>query len=341
MKILVAVSGGVDSAVCALLLKNQGHEVSLVHFVMHKAGVKNLPDVRRVAEVLQLPLYEKFLEAEFEEKVTKFFISEYLSGRTPNPCVRCNPTFKFFQLLALGDELGCEKVATGHYAKVTVDAEGKPHLWEGDNPKKDQSYFLSGLSAEQLKRVVFPLAGYCKDETRRKACEAGIPVAQKKDSQEICFVPNDDYPAFLLQRAPEAFKPGPICDVTGTKTGEHAGLPYYTIGQRKGIGAHCARKYVVRLDAENNTVIIGDNSDLITSEVKLGNFHWINEKPEKSFWAKAKIRSTSPPKECEVILKKENTVLLRFKEPERAAAPGQAGVVYAAGEVLGAGTIEL
>ena len=186
MKILVAVSGGVDSAVCALLLKNQGHEVSLVHFVMHKAGVKNLPDVRRVAEVLQLPLYEKFLEAEFEEKVTKFFISEYLSGRTPNPCVRCNPTFKFFQLLALGDELGCEKVATGHYAKVTVDAEGKPHLWEGDNPKKDQSYFLSGLSAEQLKRVVFPLAGYCKDETRRKACEA---LRKKKTAKKFVLCP--------------------------------------------------------------------------------------------------------------------------------------------------------
>ncbi|MBP5627941.1 tRNA 2-thiouridine(34) synthase MnmA [bacterium] len=335
MKIAVAISGGVDSAVSAKLLSEQGHDVVLCHFLMSDAGEKGAIDARRVAEHLKRPFFLLDLRNEFEGCVVRPFIEEYLRARTPNPCVNCNPNFKFKQLIAFADKEGCDRVATGHYAIVK---EGR--LFQAKNQKKDQSYFLSRLSAEQLKRIVFPLGGYAKEEVRKLAADYGIPVAAKHDSQEICFIPGDDYEAFLRERAPESFVPGDILDTEGNVVGKHVGLPSYTIGQRKKIGAHLVRKYVVRIDKENNSVVIGGNEDLEQKIVTLSDTRWLRNPESDSFEAEAKIRSVSAPKKCLVRVLPNGLTELEFAAPERAAAKGQAGVIYRSGEVLGAGIIK-
>ena len=336
MRIAVAISGGVDSAVTAQLLSKDGHEVVLCHFLMSDAGEKSALDAKRVAEHLKLPFFLLDLRSEFESCVVQPFIKEYLLAHTPNPCVYCNPNFKFKNLIAFADREGCAKVATGHYAVVK---DGR--LFQAKNQKKDQSYFLSRLSVEQLNRIVFPLGEYTKEEVRKLAAEWSIPVAAKHDSQEICFIPGDDYEAFLRARAPESFIPGEILDTAGNKCGTHVGLPSYTIGQRKKIGAHCVRKYVVRIDKENNRVIIGGNEDLEQKTVLLTDTRWLVKPTSETFEAEAKIRSVSAPKKCLVKVLPDGRTELEFALPERAAARGQAGVIYLSGEVLGAGIITI
>lgn len=336
MKIAVAISGGVDSAVSALLLKEAGHDVLLCHFLMSDAGSRGAEDAKRVAEHLKLPFFLLDLRSEFESCVVKPFIDEYLFARTPNPCVNCNPNFKFKNLIAFADRESCDKVATGHYAVVK---DGR--LFQAKNIKKDQSYFLSRLFPEQIRRIVFPLGEYVKEEVRRIAGEKGIPVAAKHDSQEICFIPGDDYEAFLRERAPESFVPGDILDTEGNVVGKHVGLPSYTIGQRKKIGAHLVRKYVVRIDREKNSVIIGGNEDLEQKIVTLSDTRWLVKPESETFEAEAKIRSVSTPKKCLVRVLPEGQTELEFALPERAAAAGQAGVIYRSGEVLGAGIITI
>ncbi|MBO7543141.1 tRNA 2-thiouridine(34) synthase MnmA [bacterium] len=336
MKIAVAISGGVDSAVSALLLKEAGHDVLLCHFLMSDAGSLGAEDAKRVAEHLKLPFFLLDLRSEFESCVVKPFIDEYLFARTPNPCVNCNPNFKFKNLIAFADRESCDKVATGHYAVVK---DGR--LFQAKNIKKDQSYFLSRLFPEQIRRIVFPLGEYVKEEVRRIAGEKGIPVAAKHDSQEICFIPGDDYEAFLREREPGSFVPGDIVDTEGNVVGEHVGLPSYTIGQRKKIGAHLVRKYVVRIDKENNSVVIGGNEDLEQKIVTLSDTRWLVKPESETFEAEAKIRSVSTPKKCLVRVLPEGQTELEFALPERAAAAGQAGVIYRSGEVLGAGIITI
>lgn len=339
MRILVAISGGVDSAVSAYLLKKAGHEVLTAHFLTSERGVSAAEDAKRVAAALGVRCEIKDLREKFEETVVRPFVKEYLRARTPNPCVNCNPNFKFRELLSLADELECERAATGHYARIERDPAGRAHLLPAADLKKDQSYFLSRLSYDQISRIIFPLGDLIKEEVRKIAAQAGIPVAEKRDSQEICFIPNDDYESFLKARAPESFKPGVICDTSGRDLGSHVGLPAYTIGQRKKIGAHCARKYVIRLEREANRVVIGDNEDLFKGEALLEDVVWLQPPPGDSFSAECKIRSTSPPKPCTVRILRSGEALLEFAEPERAVTPGQAGVIYRSGEVLGEGTI--
>lgn len=339
MRILVAISGGVDSAVSAYLLKKAGHEVLTAHFLTSERGCAAAEDAKRVAAALGVECVLKDLRERFEETVVKPFIKEYLQARTPNPCVNCNPNFKFRELLSLADELECEMAATGHYARIERDIAGRAHLLAAANWKKDQSYFLSRLSYDQISRIVFPLGGMEKEEVREIAAKAGLPVARKRDSQEICFIPNDDYEAFLKERVPDSFKPGVICDVSGREAGTHVGLPAYTIGQRKKIGAHCVRKYVVRIEKQENRVIIGENEDLLKKEALLEDMAWLQPPPGEEFNAECKIRSTSLPKKCRVKILSKEKVLIEFAEPERAVTPGQAGVVYCSGEVLGEGTI--
>lgn len=334
MKIAVAISGGVDSAVSALLLKEAGHDVLLCHFLMSDAGSLGAEDAKRVAEHLKLPFFLLDLRSEFESCVVKPFIDEYLFARTPNPCVNCNPNFKFKNLIAFADRESCDKVATGHYAVVK---DGR--LFQAKNIKKDQSYFLSRLFPEQIRRIVFPLGEYVKEEVRRIAGEKGIPVAAKHDSQEICFIPGDDYEAFLREREPGSFVPGDIVDTEGNVVGEHVGLPSYTIGQRKKIGAHLVRKYVVKIDKENNRVVIGGNEDLEQKIVTLSDTRWLVKPESETFEAEAKIRSVSTPKKCLVRVLPAGLTELEFALPERAVTPGQTGVIYLSGEVLGAGTI--
>jgi len=340
------MSGGVDSSVTAALLKERGYKVAGATFSFSNIGLpgydslrKNVGDAKKVADFIGIPHYEIDVAEQFAENVIKPFVDEYSKGRTPNPCARCNRLLKFDVLIKRAEEIGADYVATGHYAKIIHEANGKNRLFSAEISAKDQSYFLFNLKKEQLSKILFPLAGFSKNEVRKKAAELNLPVAEKPDSQEVCFIPDDNYPGFIKDNFPETLKPGVIVDLSGEITGEHEGIQFYTIGQRKGIGAHCKRKFVVKIDAEKNEIIIGDNEDLFSDEMMIGEFNWISDlNHKKTFPAKVKIRSASPPANCivEII---EDKVKVVFDQPQRAVTPGQAAVIYIDAEVIGGGFI--
>ena len=342
------MSGGVDSSVAAALLKEQGYKIAGATFSFSNIGLpgyeflrENLDDAKKVADFLKIPHYEIDVAKDFKEKVIIPFVNEYSKARTPNPCARCNRVLKFDVLIKKADELGADFLATGHYAKIIHESGGKNRLFSAESSAKDQSYFLFNLKQEQLSRIIFPLAGFTKDEIRKMAAEMKLPVADKPDSQEVCFIPDDNYPKFIKDNFPEILKPGKIKNLSGEITGEHEGIQFYTIGQRKGIGAHCKRKFVVKIDAENNEIIIGDNEDLFTNDLMIGEFNLINNPTgENKFNAKIKIRSNSLPVDCSVDLLNNGKVKIIFEEPQRAVTPGQAAVIYYDNEVVGGGFIE-
>ena len=344
--ILVAMSGGVDSSVTAALLKGQGYKVAGATFSFSNIGLpgydslrKNVDDAKNVANFLDIPHYEIDVADQFAEKVIKPFVDEYSKGRTPNPCARCNRLLKFDVLIKKAEDIGADYVATGHYAKIIHGDDGKNKLFSAEISAKDQSYFLFNLKQNQLSKILFPLAGFSKNEVRKVAAELNLPVAEKPDSQEVCFIPDDNYPGFIKDNFPETLKPGNIVDLSGKITGEHEGIQFYTIGQRKGIGAHCKRKFVIEINNKNNEIIIGDDEDLFSGEMMIGEFNWINDLThKKTFPAKVKIRSASPPADCivEII---EDKVKVAFDKPQRAVTPGQAAVIYVDDEVIGGGFI--
>ena len=343
MHILVAMSGGVDSSVTAALLLKEGHQVSGFTFMVADGTSKKVAgtihDARLVAETLNIPHYITDVSQDFTRTVIEPFVAEYARGRTPNPCTICNRVLKFKTLIEKAEEVGAEMIATGHYAQITHDSGSLCHLKRGLDLSRDQSYFLFNLRQNQLQKTLFPLGGQHKTEIRKTAEALNLPVADKPDSQEICFIPDDDYPAFIRSRYPETLKPGEIVDLSGTVVGSHEGIQFYTIGQRKGIGAHTERKYVVQIDAAHNRVVIGGNDDLLRKEFIIRSVNWIVPPPATTFTAAAKIRSTTPPLPCEVKQCKNETVIT-FKEPQRAITPGQAGVVYVGDEVIGGGFID-
>ncbi len=345
LHILIAMSGGVDSSVAAALLKEKGHRVTGVTLSIasseicgHDALEKSVHDARRVAEFLDIPHHVIDVSETFTETVVEPFVQEYSRGRTPNPCVRCNRLLKFKTLIEAVDSLGADKVATGHYARIERAADDLCHLHMGIDANRDQSYFLFYLSQDQLRHVLFPLGSWKKDAIRLKAKDIELPVADHPDSQEICFIPDDNYAGFIRRNYPETLRPGEILNVSGAVTGRHDGIQFYTIGQRKGIGAHGKRKFVVGIDGETAAVVIGDDEDLWHKEMRLQEMNWIVPPPSTRFVAAAKIRSTTPPAPCDVILEDEG-VRIVFSEPQRAITPGQAGVIYAGDEALGGGFI--
>jgi tRNA-specific 2-thiouridylase len=367
MKIAVAMSGGVDSSAAAAILKEQGHE--LVGFTMQlwdqRRGINvdengdplpsrccsldDVYDARRVAEELGFPFYVLNLERDFERDVVQPFVTSYLNGETPIPCVACNSRLKFASLDRLALSLGCEKVATGHYARVEFDAAtNRYRLLRGLNEQKDQSYFLWELTQAQLARALFPLGEMSKPEAREAARQHGLKgVAEKKESQEICFVPDGDYAGFIdryLEAENETTRlpgPGEIVNTAGQVIGSHEGIHRYTLGQRRGIGIADEKPlYVISLDTNKNRVTVGPAGELMSSEFTAAGVNWISlDTPATPVRAEVRVRYRHTAAPATITPLADARARVVFDEPQRAITPGQATVFYRDAEVVGGGWI--
>jgi tRNA-specific 2-thiouridylase len=352
-RIVVAMSGGVDSSVAAYLLKQQGYEVIGLFMrtgshaaeaaaPAHKRGccsAMDARDARRVADRLDVPFYALDFEREFD-RVIDYFTEEYLRGRTPNPCVMCNNWLKFGKLWSYGQQLEADFVATGHYAQVRETAAG-PELHRGVDPGKDQSYVLFGLPRSLLGRVRFPIGGLGKQQVRVLAREAGLGVHDKPDSVEICFVPEGNHADFIRRRQPGRSSAGHIVDTSGKVLAEHQGIENFTIGQRKGLGfAAGARRYVLQLIETDGTVIVGDRDELLSSGLTATGVNWLIAPFADPITCIAKIRYRHAGARATVTLEPDGCARVHFHEPQSAVTPGQAVVFYEGSRVLGGGWIE-
>lgn len=355
-RIVVAMSGGVDSSVAAALLQKQGCEVigitmcfNLPDIETNKprcCGLQGIEDARRVCHKLGIKHYVINMQKVLEEKVISDFFLEYLKGRTPNPCVRCNQYVKFDALFNKALSLGASYFATGHYAQVVRTKEGYL-LKKARDLNKDQSYFLYRLGQKQLEYTLFPLGGYTKSQVRQMAKEFGLAVAEKKGSQEICFLPSEDYRDFLTQRLKQyklrlktKITPGQIINTEGKALGMHKGIAFYTIGQRQGLGISCGYPvYVIKIDAKNNRIILGNKEEALSSEFIVKNQHFVHNPIKKRVAAKVKIRYNHREAEAEIIPSYKK-LKVRFKKAQFAVTPGQSAVFYEKNKVLGGGIIE-
>jgi len=353
-RILVAMSGGVDSSVAAYLLKREGWEVIGVTLDLwagpegaepsaRACCARAAEDARSVCRKLGLPHYTLNCRDEFRRQVVDRFCEEYLRGRTPNPCIRCNERIKFDHLLNLARELDAQAVATGHYAIVEgPDEKGRYLLRRGRDRAKEQSYVLFGLRQDQLAGCRLPLGRWEKPKARGLARELGLRTHNRPDSQEICFVPDNDYAGFLARWAPERIRPGPILDTSGRLLGRHRGIHMFTIGQRKGLGIAAGRPlYVVRIEAESATVVVGPREETLRRSFLVSDVNWIASSPAVPLEAQVKIRYTHHPSPARVEpLEGGRAARVTFLAPQGAIAPGQAAVFYRGDLVLGGGTIE-
>jgi tRNA-specific 2-thiouridylase len=355
-RVVLGMSGGVDSSVAGYLLKKQGYDVVGVTMKVWPqdcisraedkcCGPQAIADARAVAHSLGIPHYVVDEADQFEKLVIDYFAAEYKSGRTPNPCVMCNEKVKFGNLWAKASAIGAQFIATGHYALVEHHPE-RAVLRKGRDPRKDQSYFLFSLRQEQLQRALFPLGGMEKPEIRAIARELGLKTADKVDSQEICFVPGNDYKAFLRSHLGDGaeFQKGGIYDKAGNRLGDHEGIEWFTIGQRKGLpGGSAKPRYVIDIDPVSHRVIVGDAEDLVVGEFELTHTHW-NPQPDgpaegEPFDVTVKIRYAHAGAEATVYPRANGEATVRLRAPQRAVTPGQAAVCYRGDEVLGGGWI--
>lgn len=352
-RIVVAMSGGVDSSVTAALLRDQGYEVIGIsmqvwdysRFNGGEAGsccsLDDIHDARRVAEQLGIPFYVVNFEEEFERLVIGDFIDEYFLGRTPNPCVRCNQWIKFELLLKKAQALGADFLATGHYARTDRGGDGRFRLLTGVDRGKDQSYFLFALTQEQLGHVLFPLGGLTKAEVRKLAAHYELRVAEKRESQEICFIPDNDYVRFIEEARGKGHLSGEIVDSGGKVLGTHEGIYRYTVGQRKGLGiAHPHPLYVVRVDREKREVVVGGKEELFSEGLSVRNVNWIIPPPTYPLEVTCKIRYRHQPVPCRIVPLPDTRAEVRFHAMEKSVTPGQAAVFYDGDQVLGGGWIE-
>ena len=334
-KVLVGMSGGVDSSVCAHILQKKGYEV--VGLTLDVLGCKdnNCDDAKKVCDRLGIKHIVLNLKEEFDEKIIKYFVNEYIQGRTPNPCVLCNREFKFEKMIAEADRLGTQDVATGHYVRM-MNKNDRYILQKAKDRTKDQSYVLYRLSQEQLVRCIFPLGNYTKKQIRDIAKELGFENSDKADSQDICFVKDGDYSSLIH---PQQNTKGEIVDVEGNVIGEHEGIYNYTIGQRKGIKISSKRPlYVVRIDKEKNRVVVGDRKDIYSNKLIAKDINWI-EIPKNKMLIRARIRYHS--KEAWAIIEnKKDSVIVKFLKPQRAITPGQSVVFYKGNNLIGGGIIQ-
>jgi len=347
------MSGGVDSSSTAAVLKEQGYDVIGItlklpglgeptHGKTGCCGITGIEDARRVAFRLGIPFYVLNYEKEFTNTVIAEFCKEYAQGRTPNPCVSCNKIVKLGSLLKKARSLGAEYVATGHYARIKYNKTTKHYELRKGIDSKDQSYFLYALSQKQLQHIMFPLAGYTKDEVRQVARRYKLPVAEKPGSQDICFIPDNDYGKFLKERHPELAKPGPVVHISGKVLGEHKGIAFYTLGQRKGLGiAYGEPIYVIALDKKHNKVIVGSKEDTLRKELIADKVNWVSiAEPKRAFRAQTKIRYGPKEALTKIIPLKGKRVRVLFDKPQSAITPGQAVVFYRRDMVLGGGVIK-
>ena len=353
-KVVVGMSGGVDSSVAAWLLKQQGYDVIGVTMqiwqdeeeaVMEEnggcCGLSAVDDARRVAAQLDIPYYVMNFKQVFREKVMDYFTEEYVNGRTPNPCIACNRYVKWEALLKRSLDIGADYIATGHYARIEQLPNGRMAVRQSVTAAKDQTYALYNLTQEQLKRTLMPVGDYTKDQIRAMAEEAGLRVAHKPDSQEICFVPDNDYAGFIERSTGCPCQPGNFVDREGHILGTHRGIIHYTIGQRKGLNLSMGHPvFVTEIRPDTNEVVIGESEDLFGRVVRANHVNFMSEPgidgPVEAF---AKIRYNHRGDVCTVEMEDADTIRCTFKDPVRAAAPGQALVIYQNGYVLGGGTI--
>lgn len=363
-RVVLAMSGGVDSSVAAWLLREAGHDVIGLFMRhgeaeptactsspnlqlpvvsrQHKQGccsASDANDARRVADRLDIPFYALNFADEFGQ-IIDYFVDEYVSGRTPNPCVMCNNWLKFGRLCDYANSVGADFIATGHYARLATGDDGPPALLRGIDPSKDQSYVLFGIQREILPRILFPVGEYAKDEIRSIARELGLNVADKKDSQEICFVPNDDYASLVARYRANEDRSGDIVNVTGEVVGQHQGIEQFTIGQRKGLGVALGEpRYVVRLEPETRRVVIGERGDLARQVIEADRANWLVEMSSGPLRCHVKIRYTCPMIPATVEIAPGNALRVTTDEPVYGVAPGQALVCYDDERVLGGGWI--
>ena len=354
-RILVAMSGGVDSSVAAAMLVEAGHEVigaTMKTFCYSEdetsagrktcCGLEGIQDARQIADRLGIPHYVFDVEEEFTRDVIDDFVSEYGRGRTPNPCVRCNSNTKFRDLFRRGRVLGCDGVASGHYARLDRSG-GEARLLRGTDPAKDQSYFLWGLPSELLGRLHFPLGELTKPEVRDHARALGLVTAEKPESQEICFVPTGNYRDFLEKKllpTHPALLPGAIVDHRGRVLGRHSGYSGFTVGQRKGLGGGLPERcYVLEIRPDTRQVVVGPRELLDVGGANVGDVNWLAPPPRPGTKLLAQVRYRSPAHPCRVVQCDANSVELRFEEPARAVTPGQSSVFFDGDQVVGGGRI--
>ena len=349
-RVAMAMSGGVDSSVAAALLKEKGYQVIGIHLKLYQGpettkrnksccSLDEALDARLICERLEIPFYVLDFQEDFQSNVIDYFVNEYALGRTPNPCVMCNRTVKGELLLKKADELDCELLATGHYAKIFKDDTGKIELHRPRDRKKDQTYFLHGIPYYQLQRLIFPLQDHIKSEVRLIAEKLELDSASKPDSQEICFI-DKDYRQFLGAQNFITENPGNFINLDGKVLGKHRGVPFYTIGQRRGLGISDSTPwYVVAINVDENQVVLGKRENLLFNEVQVKDINWLIEPPQEPREVMVQLRYSQ--RVCEAILKPLATdqAILHLPFSERAIAAGQAAVFYEGDRVLGGGWI--
>lgn len=349
-KIAIAISGGIDSLVSAYLLKEEGCEVTGIHFLTgyeehdKQAGRKEETALHKISSLAgQLDIRIEVLDCsrEFKTKVVDYFTHAYRSGKTPNPCLICNPLIKFGTVLDFALKLGAASLATGHYAGKIKDKDGFFRLVKGADTKKDQSYFLSFLTQAQLSLAIFPLSRFTKQEVIRLAGEKGLLPAINSESQDICFIREMNYGRFISQETGFIPEPGAVVDISGKRIGSHGGVPLFTVGQRRGINCPAAEPYyVISTDAGKNLIVVGSKNDLLTDRCRVTGINWISREQTSPIEVHTRIRYRNKAVISTLIPEERNTATVIFKSPQQAVTPGQGAVFYLENEVLGGGFID-
>jgi len=334
----VAISGGVDSLMAAYLLKQQGHQVIGIHFL---TGFESKPlNIEAVAEQVGIPCRIVDIGSAFKDNVVDYFVKTYLDGKTPNPCLVCNPTIKFDLIFEYARDLGATQIATGHYARINQSIDGRYHLLRGVDSVKDQSYFLAFLNQKLLARACFPLGSMCKNDVRHMAAARGMQPATSSESQDVCFIKGQTYGDFLLEKT--VFKPeaGDIVNQKGDILGRHPGLHLFTVGQRRGINIPATQPYyVLRLDRKNNRLVVGCKEDTLCRQCRVEKLNWIQPTPPKPVRVNTRVRYRHQAVPSMLYPSGLSQAIVRFDQPQSAVAPGQGAVFYQEEEVLGGGFI--